>query len=61
MIEGNNLDYYSLREVQERHAAMAATCIEARAAHNELADRYADQCWSFGEGFAMHIARSNDQ
>lgn len=58
MAQEDDLDYFRQREAQERQAATLAKCAEAREAHSELADRYADQCWSLKEEFAVHVGRS---
>lgn len=53
------LHYYRDREDQERMAAARALCQEAKIVHLQLADRYADQCWSLGEGYRLHLVRSD--
>ena len=58
MVQQNSFNYFRMREDQERQAADSAKCAEARAAHLDMADRYADQCWSLDEGYRVHLSRS---
>jgi hypothetical protein len=47
----DDLDYFRQREAQERHAATHAEGRLARDVHLQLAERYADRCWSIDEGY----------
>lgn len=49
MLKQTDLPYFRTRERMERDAAAAARDRAARAAHFELAERYADRVWALEE------------
>ncbi len=45
----SDIDYWRVREAEERIASVTCGCVEAADCHRVMAERYADRIWSAEE------------